>query len=742
MTKKQDDISSIDNFHFNKAMILECFDAWTFTKGERYFRNGAVESWEAKKNAINGKVKGSYLPYYKTKLRIESGRLVGSCSCPVGFDCKHCVALALQWLENKNNRNGESTTPDMGELNVIGENNILEEEHGHSKEASKTQEIPLELKQNSIQDVDSYLHLFPRTDLENLVIFFMKEYTNTQEITIFTPQFISTSWNSHFSQLDDDFNKRKKSSSSPLMILEQIKDDKARVRCIKNWFEGYMDLIGQIKDECRVRGMLMDDGEELYEYYKNEEYDRLEEELHEESNKRYDSSYGHWDYDDYDYLEPYEDFDLDTSTLKSYIENFFNWLIAPIQDICDYSVYLHQYNLINHQDYLIKKRIQWLKDLKLPTEEFGIDPERFSVLMDLKSIIATKLSFRTHFSKKRDQLNYLYSVFIHNPSERNSGITWAQFNRMHLTEQEIQYFIEKILKNFENKPTWGKFDLLKRLILTHQPEFINTLLKVSIDSLYKTKDAGYIIKEIFSILETHPVDMTLAIESGIKQTTLKVPTKPHFNSVSLYRKTIDWLVNYYSQKKMFVHAFNQLIDLANIRPKMFEFRDYKTLKEMLPSLTDQFVSKYEAVITLIIQKGTKELSFQLLLEQEKYDKACDRINTLSSSIHSYSHHYITQWGAITRLILYVSLISDKNKENMIKILKAQIADWVSHSSRNRPDTSIAEAISQIRTIYLALKTKDGEMLWKKWFKSFSNKHWRLRNLRSALNKKGIEMKKR
>ena len=117
------------------------------------------------------------------------------------------------------------------------------------------------------------------------------------------------------------------------------------------------------------------------------------------------------------------------------------------------------------------------------------------------------------------------------------------------------------------------------------------------------------------------------------------------------------------------------------------------------------------------------------------------IRTFSTSTYSYFHHHDTQWGAITRLIPHISSIADKNKEDMIKVLKAQINDWLSHSSRNRPDASIAEAISQIRMIYLAFKTRKGDLLWENWFKSFSNKHWRLRNLRSALKDKSIEMKK-
>ena len=44
MTIKQSDTSSVDDFPLSKALVIECFDAWTYTKGEGYFRAHAVVS--------------------------------------------------------------------------------------------------------------------------------------------------------------------------------------------------------------------------------------------------------------------------------------------------------------------------------------------------------------------------------------------------------------------------------------------------------------------------------------------------------------------------------------------------------------------------------------------------------------------------------------------------------------------------------------------------------------------------
>ena len=664
----------------------------------------------------------------------------------MGFDCKHCVALALQWLEDKNNQTRNSKTKNAPQRRLVENERFLEGELEPQKELNTVPKIPLELKKNPIQDISIYLQSLTRSDLENLACFFMKEFTNTQKIMVFSPEFILMTWRSRLTQLDDDYNEfRNKHGTndvqSPLKVLEQIKNESDREQCVQAWFTGYADLMNQIKNECQLRGMLEEDGEELYEYFKNEEYDRCEAEIEENARERYEGSYRSWDYDDEDYLEPYEDFDLDTCTLKSYIEDFFKWILDPVQDVCEYISLLHQHNLKSRLNFLITEGIQWLKDLMLPTKELGVDPKKISALQDLKSVIDMKLSFLTTFSSETDQLDFLFDLFAQNPSQQNSEVIWSQFHRLNLTEQNSTYFIEKILKDFEHLPKWEKFDLLKRLINKHAPTFTISFLKASIDSLSKNPDAGQVLKEIYGILEEQPVDYTIEMESILLESSLKVPRKKYDESASLYRETVDWLVNYYSRKKMTERAFNHLIELVTKRPKAFEFRHYTLLKRLLPSLADQNVPEFESAISIILQKGNKDVAFRLLITLGKFDEACGRIKNLSTSTYSYFNHDTTQWSAITQLIPHISSITDKNKELMLKILKAQITDWLSHSSRNRPDASIAEAISQIRTIYLAFKTQDGEAKWQKWFKNFSNNYWRLRNLRSALAMRGIEMKK-
>jgi len=69
-------------------------DAGTFYKGKDYFERNAVADYHFDGDSITGKVKGTKL--YSTTVGIGKGKITSmSCSCPVGFACKHGVALAL-----------------------------------------------------------------------------------------------------------------------------------------------------------------------------------------------------------------------------------------------------------------------------------------------------------------------------------------------------------------------------------------------------------------------------------------------------------------------------------------------------------------------------------------------------------------------------------------------------------------------------------------------------------------------
>ena len=64
-----------------------------------YFRRGCVLSSKIEENEISGKVAGSQRKPYESSLVQKGNKIVSDCSCPLGMDCKHCVALALDGIE-------------------------------------------------------------------------------------------------------------------------------------------------------------------------------------------------------------------------------------------------------------------------------------------------------------------------------------------------------------------------------------------------------------------------------------------------------------------------------------------------------------------------------------------------------------------------------------------------------------------------------------------------------------------
>src|SRR4029077_9758250 len=84
-------------------------DAQSYQRGLDYYSHGHVESLEDRDESVCAVVRGNQ--DYSVTLAADDGVLDYSCDCPVGSDgafCKHCVAVALAWL-NREAGPGKST---------------------------------------------------------------------------------------------------------------------------------------------------------------------------------------------------------------------------------------------------------------------------------------------------------------------------------------------------------------------------------------------------------------------------------------------------------------------------------------------------------------------------------------------------------------------------------------------------------------------------------------------------------
>lgn len=92
---------------FSKKDIKNQFDAGAFSRGNGYFNQGRVGeincNIESKKSiTLSSQVSGSYR--YNQNIFVETVSwgidVDGECSCPVGYNCKHVVAVLLEYLDN------------------------------------------------------------------------------------------------------------------------------------------------------------------------------------------------------------------------------------------------------------------------------------------------------------------------------------------------------------------------------------------------------------------------------------------------------------------------------------------------------------------------------------------------------------------------------------------------------------------------------------------------------------------
>ena len=95
---------------FGVEDIQSVFDPRCVERGRGYFREGRVEQvqWSGDGRQIHGQVIGSGFEPYQVEVSVtgyaERTRVSGRCSCPVGRDCKHVVAVLLAVLEMADGR--------------------------------------------------------------------------------------------------------------------------------------------------------------------------------------------------------------------------------------------------------------------------------------------------------------------------------------------------------------------------------------------------------------------------------------------------------------------------------------------------------------------------------------------------------------------------------------------------------------------------------------------------------------
>ncbi len=111
--------------------LLDDVDTMTYHKGMEYFSNGKVLKYILEKKFLTAAVQGLGSNRYRVNFSENSGKIDFSCTCPLGYFCKHLVAVALTILHNDEQKHNQGS-----------KNNLLIYEKNWINQLKKTEETP------------------------------------------------------------------------------------------------------------------------------------------------------------------------------------------------------------------------------------------------------------------------------------------------------------------------------------------------------------------------------------------------------------------------------------------------------------------------------------------------------------------------------------------------------------------------------------------------------------------------
>lgn len=83
--------------------LRDYFDVGTLQRGRDYARRGLVTALEPLPDgSIRGRVMNGRGESYQQRITLSNSFVDGICSCPVGHNCKHVVAVLMKWAEHDN----------------------------------------------------------------------------------------------------------------------------------------------------------------------------------------------------------------------------------------------------------------------------------------------------------------------------------------------------------------------------------------------------------------------------------------------------------------------------------------------------------------------------------------------------------------------------------------------------------------------------------------------------------------
>ncbi len=113
--------ADVTTIALTEDQVRAAFNERTLGRGLSYLNQGRVQRAVLLPGALWGEVAGTDWDPYRVHVTVEGGRPVSRCSCPVGHQCKHGVAVAMAWVRDPGRFQDAGETLDkLGDLDLEG----------------------------------------------------------------------------------------------------------------------------------------------------------------------------------------------------------------------------------------------------------------------------------------------------------------------------------------------------------------------------------------------------------------------------------------------------------------------------------------------------------------------------------------------------------------------------------------------------------------------------------------------
>jgi hypothetical protein len=700
-------------------MILEMTNSIYFQRGEEYQSWGMVRQGWIIDNRIKAKVAGNYKPYYLVQITLsDTMKLRGSCTCPVGFGCKHSVAACLQYLYK----------PKTFKLIQSSESSIPET---RQEEIRNQIEIPEQyiLKPTSLNDWISSLSL---ESLKQKFIELWNHFSPNIFRDLFEPDYPFKFWTSKFEEIEGFESSTKEDLYKsyflrlfkPLELLNYLNDSDLLIPILYNWTQSYIDLGSYIKKELNSIGIsktLIDFDVEFYfggvveeEYYRDR-----------------------WDYE--------EEYDVDPESLAD--DYFLQYKIA-FEEMGRFFGFLLHEKLPNLADNLADFGFKWLIGLNLKKyRDYGLNElykiqQQFSE--QIESIQATKLQGQARI----DYLLIMYLKFKSEDLKKTIVTELTKLSNIKDFNKKLKEIWLQLIENYKIEMTVDNFLFLYELSSKFSKSNVKlyNLIKNTLFNLEKhVKYPSDFIEAIFTHFGKQSTEnmewlYSLILKGGINNEK-NIENKYNKSKTFLLSYCFEKFLKYYLPKGDIRKVLELCINVLSSNPECFQYNHYTMIrnysknnsefeKQFCPFLNKEFLPR-------ITKQRQYDVAIKIYLDQLNYSKAISLV----------SSHFNTDraWDIIKKS--YAEIIKKKssralkmiNKQDFLLLKKSfnrYTNDSMKLRAKNRPDYSISQGVQLMLFFFEHFKNQpEGDL----WFAGFCKKYKRYHNLRSSLKELGIKM---